>query len=159
MLKMYEVPSQIAKCFNIETESYDLDLIKKVEMDTKEKAIAYICVIKNLAGEEAAINAELKRLKARASTIESNKQSLTKALLFGMQALEIQEITNGVHKVRRCQSPIRIEVVNDDAVPAEFKREVREVKIDKKAIADQIKKDGIIPEGVEAHQDEHLRIS
>lgn len=159
MLKMYEVPSQIAACFDHETESYDLDLIKKVEMDTKEKAIAYICVIKNLAGEAAAIDAELKRLKARANTIETNKQSLTKALLFGMQALAIEEITNGVHKVRRQVSPLRIDIVNEDAIPTEFKTEVVTVKIDKKAIADAIKKDGIIPEGVEAHQDEHLRIS
>lgn len=156
---MYEVPSQIHACYDHETESYDLDLIKKVEMDTKEKAIAYICVIKNLAGEEAAVNAELKRLKERAATIDRNKQSLTKALLFGMQAMGIEEISNGVHKVRRQISPMRIDIINEEAVPSEFKTEVVSVKIDKKAIADAIKKDGIIPEGCEARQDEHLRIS
>lgn len=159
MLKMYEVPAQINACFDHETESYDLDLIKKVEMETKDKAIAYVAVIKNLAGEAAAVDAELRRLRQRADTIERNKQSLTKALLFGMQALSVEEFSNGVHKVRRQVSPMRIDIVSEERVPAEFKTEVVTVKIDKKAIADAIKRDGVIPDGVEAHQDEHLRIS
>lgn len=159
MLKMYEVPSQINACFNHETESYDLEAIKAVEMETKDKAIAYVAVIKNLAGEAAAVDAEIRRLRQRADIIDRNKQSLTKALLFGMQALGIEEISNGVHKVRRQTSPLRIDITNEEKIPTEFKTEVVSVKIDKKAIADAIKRDGVIPEGVEAHQDEHLRIS
>jgi len=159
MLKMYEVPSQIHACYDHETETFNLDLIKKVEMDTKDKAIAYVCVIKNLAAEAHAVKAELDRLKSRLATLDQNQQSLTKALLFGMQALNIEEISNGVHKARRCQSPLRIDIVNEDAVPDAFKKIETLVKIDKKAIADQIRANGEIPDGVEAHRDEHLRIS
>ena len=159
MLKMYEVPAQIHACYDHETETFDLEAIKRVSLDAQAKAVAYICVIKNLAGEAAAVDAELKRLKERSATIDRNKQSLTKALLFGMQALSIEEIDNGVHKARRCQSPLRVDIVNEEAVPASFKTEVITVKIDKKGIADAIKATGEVPEGVEAHRDEHLRIS
>lgn len=159
MLKMYEVPSQIQACFNHETETFDLEAIKAVQLETRDKALAYVAVIKNLAGEAAAIDAELKRLQQRKASIEGNKQALTQALLFGMQALQIEEITNGIHKVRRCQSPLRIEVTNENAVTEKFKRIETLIKIDKKGIADQIRRTGEIPEGVEAYRDEHLRIS
>lgn len=69
MLKMYSVPAQIEACYNPEDESWDLDAISSVKMETQEKAIGYVVVIKNLSGEEAAIHAEIERLKSSGDKI------------------------------------------------------------------------------------------
>lgn len=49
--------------------------------------------------------------------------------------------------------------MNEEAVRSEFKIEVRETRVDKKAIAEYIKETGEIPDGIDAKQNEHLRIN
>ena len=46
------------------------------------------------------------------------------------------------------KSPISVEITNEDEVPSEFKQEIVTTKIDKKAIADNFKQTGEIPNGV-----------
>ena len=160
MLKMYSVPAQIEACYNPEDESWDLDAIKAVKMETQEKAIGYVVVIKNLSGEESAIDTEIQRLKAMLDRRKRNKECLTQALKFGMEALGLNEVSNGVHKAKIVNnSQPSIEVVNKEAVPVEFKTEVVDIKIDRKAILQQIKETGEIPSGIDAKKGTHLRIS
>ena len=89
-----------------------------------------------------------------------NKECLTAALKFGMEALGLTEVSNGVHKAKIVNnSQPSIQVVNEEAVPPQFKEEVREVKINRKAILDTIRATGEIPDGIDAHKGTHLRIS
>ena len=129
-------------------------------METKAKACTYIAVIKNLAGEEAAISAEIERLKAMLDRRKRNKESLIAALKFGMEALGLEKVTDGVHTAKIVSnSQPSVEITDEDRVPINFKREVTETKIDKRAILDHIRATGEIPEGVEAHKGNHVRIS
>ena len=52
------------------------------------------------------------------------------------------------------------EVVDVDQVPAEFKREIVEVKVDKQGIIGQFKQHGAVAPGVQLHTDnEYVVIS
>lgn len=160
MLKMYSVPAQIEACYNAETEAYDLEAIKAVKMETKAKACCYIAVIKNLAGEEAAISTELERLKAMLDRRKRNKESLLAGLKFGMEALGFQKVTDGVHTAKIVNnSRPSIDITDKDAVPAKFKTESIDIKVDRNAILQQVKETGEIPDGVEVRQGNHVRIS
>ena len=121
--------------------------------------IACCTVIKNLAAEEAAFRAEIKRLAQRAQTIAHHKQRLIEYTLSEMQRTGSKKISNGVHCLRVVKSPLAIQILNADAVPELYKYEVSETKIDKRAIIAHLTATGEIPDGVEAIQREHLRIS
>ena len=45
-------------------------------------------------------------------------------------------------------NPISVEIVNEDAVPDEYKQVITTTKVDKKAITDNFKATGEIPDGV-----------
>ena len=57
------------------------------------------------------------------------------------------------------KNPISVEVVNEAEIPSEYKKEIIETKIDKKAITDYFKETGEIVPGVNINtQNTSLRI-
>ena len=85
--------------------------------------------------------------------------SMGYAKIPNMKAAGIDKVENGVHKIRIQKSPLSITVTDTDAVPVEFKTEVIEIKIDRKAIAEYVKQTGDVPEGCDVSRGEHLRIN
>ena len=155
-MKLYEVTNQIIEA---QHESVDIESLDALAIMFEAKAIGCACVVKNLNAEVNAIESEIKRLIDLKATRQNNVDRLKAYVMSNMKAAGIDKIENGVHRIRIQKSPLSITVTDTNAVPAEFKTEVIEVKIDRKAIADQIKETGEIPSGIDAKQNEHLRIS
>ena len=76
-----------------------------------------------------------------------------------MENAGFTKIETGLGNLSIAKSPISVEIINEDEIPAEFKQEIRTVKVDKKAIADNFKSTGELINGVIIHTDNtNLRI-
>jgi len=154
--KLYEVTNAIIEA---QHEAVDTDQLDALAIQFESKAIGCACVVKNLNAEVSAIESEITRLQSLKATRQNNVDRLKAYVMSNMKAAGIDKVENGVHRIRIQKSPLSITVTDEHAVPVEFKTEVIEVKIDRKAIADVIKSTGVIPDGIDARQNEHLRIS
>ena len=75
-------------------------------------------------------------------------------------------VRNGIKKIETAlgnltiaNSPISVQIENEDEIPSEFKTEIRTMKIEKKKIADNFKATGEIPNGVNIYTNNtNLRI-
>lgn len=106
-----------------------------------------------------AIDIQIKRLqdfkKAKQNSIDKYKQYVKE----NMERLGLQKIETELGSLSIAKSPISVEIINEDELPSEFKLEVVTTKIDKKAIADNFKSTGEIPNGVVIHtENTNLRI-
>ena len=155
-MKLYEVTNQIIEA---QHESVDIESLDALAIMFEAKAIGCACVVKNLNAQVSAIESEIQRLQSLKATRQNNVDRLKAYVMSNMKAAGISKVENCVHQIRIQKSPLSITVIDTDAVPVEFKTEVIEVKVDRKAIADQIKETGEIPDGIDAKQNEHLRIS
>lgn len=106
-----------------------------------------------------AIDVQIKRLqdfkKAKQNSIDKYKQYVKE----NMERLGLQKIETELGSLSIAKSPISVEITNEDELPDEFKLQVVTTKIDKKAIADNFKSTGEIPNGVVIHtENTNLRI-
>jgi len=155
-MKLYETTNAIIEAQHEEVSTDQLDALAIL---FESKAIGCACVVKNLNAEVNAIESEIKRLIDLKVARQNNVDRLKAYIMSNMKAAGIDKVENGVHRIRIQKSPLSITVTDEHAVPVEFKTEVIEVKIDRKAIAEIIKSTGVIPDGIDARQNEHLRIS
>ena len=155
-MQLYTITNAIIEA---QHETVDTEQLDALQIAFQDKSIACACVIKNLSAEVNAIESELKRLQDLKATRQNNVDRLKAYILANMKAAGLSKVENGVHSLRIAQSPLSITVTDEASVPVEFKIEEVNVKIDRQAIAEQIKRSGEIPEGIQATQGEHLRIS
>ena len=155
-MRLYEATNAIIEAQHEEVNTEQLDALA-IQFD--DKAVSCACVVKNLNAEVSAIESEIKRLIDLKVARQNNVDRLKAYIMSNMKAAGIDKVENGVHRIRIQKSPLSITVTDEHAVPVEFKTEVIEVKIDRKAIAEIIKSTGVIPDGIDARQNEHLRIS
>lgn len=155
-LKLYEVTNNIIEA---QHETVDTEQLDALQLAFDQKAIGCACVVKNLSAEVNAIEQEIKRLIDLKVSRQNNVDRLKAYLMSCMKAVGIDRVENGVHRLRIQKSPLSVQVLDEESVPPEFKVEVRETRVDKKAIAEYVKQTGEIPDGIDAKQNEHLRIS
>ena len=75
-------------------------------------------------------------------------------------------VTNRIDKIETelgtisiAKSPISVDIIDEDKIPAEYKTIVQTIKVDKKAIADNFKSTGELIEGVRINtENKSLRI-
>ena len=96
---------------------------------------------------------EIKRIQNYKKMLQNRKDRFNKYLLENMNALSIKKIETPVGSVTVAKSPISVEIINENEIPEEFKREVVTTKIDKKAITDNFRETGEIPNGVKINTD------
>lgn len=106
-----------------------------------------------------AIDQEIKRLQDYKKARQNNLDRYKQYLKDNMEKLGITKLETEVGSLSIAKSPISVEIVNEDIVPNEYKLVVTTTKIDKKAISDNFKSTGEIPDGVVIHTDNtNLRI-
>ena len=106
-----------------------------------------------------AMKEEEKRISEVRKALENRNESFKQYVKECMERGHFKKIETTLGSLSIAQSPISVEVTNEDEIPNEFKQEVVTTKIDKKAIADNFKATGEIPNGVIVHTDNtNLRI-
>lgn len=98
-----------------------------------------------------AVDIQIKRLQ-ELKKAEQNKVDKFKVYVKeNMERLGITKIETELGTLSIAKSPISVEVQNEEVLPDDYKLIVVTTKIDKKAIADNFKATGEIPDGVIIH--------
>ena len=131
------------------------DTIEAVEGDFEDKADGYAKVIRTLEAEEAGLDAEIKRLQARKSTLATSKARIKGALEQAMRDTGKTKFKTLLFSFGIQKNPPSV-VLAEGKVPAEYCI-IQEPLPDKKRIADELKA-GARFDWAELRQTESLRI-
>ena len=149
-LSLYE----ITNAFPVLMENEELSEEEKQKIK-EELTILLQQKSQNIIGYSKNIELTIEAMKEEEKRISSQRKALENRLIkFKEYVKECME-TNNITKIETtlgslmiAKSPISVEIVNENEIPNEFKNEVITVKVDKKAIADNFKLTGEIPNGV-----------
>jgi hypothetical protein len=140
-----------------EIEQTVINTLTDLEGEFKNKALnvaAYTC---NLALEAESIDVVIKRLTARRDAVKRKHENFKNYLFNQMLLTNISAIKNEQLELTIKNNPAKVIINDEDAVPANYKTIVSEVKISKSAIAKDIKA-GIMVTGVEMVSSKRLDI-
>lgn len=105
------------------------------------------------------IDAEIKRLQDYKKAVTNRIDRYKEYVKENMQVLGIDKIETELGTISIAKSPISVEIIDEDKIPAEYKTIVQTIKVDKKAIADNFKSTGELIEGVRINtENKSLRI-
>ena len=160
-LSLYQITNAFPMLIAQEEMSEE-DKLKVEEELTKllqEKSQNIIGYYRN---NELTINAmkeEEKRISEARKALENRNENFKKYVKECMERAGFTKIETTLGALSIAKSPISVEITNEDELPSEFKQEIVTTKIDKKAIADNFKSTGEIPNGVVIHtENTNLRI-
>lgn len=163
-MKLYEVTNGFMKLYDaVEGGEICEEIAKEIQEELQtaltNKSTNIIAYYQNKQALINGIDEEIKRLqeykKAEKNRLDNYKEYVKK----NMEILGIEKIETPVGKLTIAKSPISVEVINEDAIPSEYKTIVTEVKVDKNKIKDNFKETGEIIDGVRIVTDNtNLRI-
>lgn len=144
-MKLYEIDGRIAQViengFALDGETgevFTCDELEELEIERNKKIEAVACYIKDLSAEVDAFKAEEKRLAERRKAKENRVGELKEYLLFSMRAHGDRKIDTPRARVTLRKST-KVEITDASKVDCRFKTTVEDIKIDKRAIAEDIK--------------------
>jgi len=115
----------------------------------------YAKFMRELQLQAEAFKAEEKRIKERRQAMESVRTRMSQALQNSMERLECHELLAGTFKVKLCESPAAVDVVDDGLIPGEY--QVVTMKLDKAAMKADLKNGKKVP-GALLRRSKHVRI-
>lgn len=160
-LSLYQITSAFPMLMEQE-EMTEEDKIKVEEELTKllqEKSQSIIGYYRNNELTIQAMKEEEKRIAEVRKALENRNEKFKKYVKECMENAGFTKIETTLGSLSVARSPISIEIVNEDEVPSEYKIEIVTTKTDKKAIADNFKATGEVPNGIIVHtENTNLRI-
>ncbi len=114
----------------------------------QQKSQNTIGYLKNIELTIAAMKIEEKRISEQRKAFENRMSKFKEYVKECMEQNGFTKIETPLGTLSIAHNPISVEVVNEDEIPSEFKTEVVTTKVDKKAITDNFKATGEIPNGV-----------
>lgn len=160
-MTLYELKEQyqILNKF-IEEEELDREAFKEalnqIEGSIEDKAENYVKAMKNYQAEADAIKTEEKRLYDKRKALENHAERIKSVLDETLRELNIKDLKAGIFNIKYQNNPPSVEVTDLDKIPDNYKLP-QEIKIDKKAILQDIKS-GQVVEGIEIKIGESMRI-
>ena len=160
---LYALSDEYLRVLNLlETDDADdaeLDAeLERIAGKITQKAEAIVGLVVQLDGMAAMRKAEAARLRDRAGADERHAARLREYVLRHMQEIGTERIDTARFTIAIRQNPPAVEVVDEDLVPADFKREVITVSVDKRAILEHFKAEGEIVPGVEIVRRQRLDV-
>lgn len=162
-MNLYQIANEYQQIFSMVDENGELDMTALQKLDEMEgalenKAIALASYIKNIEAERTAIEIAKKAMAEREKRLDRRVESLTDYLQSNMERCGINEITRSPYftiKLKKC--PVSVDVLDENAIPNDYKVRKEVVSIDKMKIKDELKEGVIIP-GVQLKQNIRLEI-
>ena len=162
-MKLYQLTENYQNLWDlVEDETIDLSIVetalKTVEGAIQEKAQNLAVFIKSLGADIEIIKAEEKRLADRRKALENKQAGIKNYLQSQLEMAKLGKIKTAVITVSIQNNPPAVQIIDEAIIPAQYKTIVPQTfTIDKKSIADDIKK-GISVPGAESTQGRSLRI-
>ena len=152
---MRDIIAMIDECEDDEQLAELTDRLQEIGGSLTEKAENYARVIRNFQAEADALKTEERRLKMKRERREKTVERLKQMLCSGMTLAGVKKIETPIGSWSRRTSPWSVNVIDEDAIPDEFKIP-QPSKIDKAAILAEFKETGGFPPGVEMKQGESV---
>lgn len=128
------------------TEEEQRLLSQEVEKELINKSSSIIAYVQNNEALSKAIDDEIDRLTEMKKRLKNKTDKFKEQVLKNMDRLGIEKVTTNIGKLAIRKNPISVEILNENIVPDEFKKEVVKTNIDKTAIKNYFKETGeIIP--------------
>lgn len=125
----------------------------------QQKSQNTIGYLKNIELTIEAMKKEEKRISDQRKALENRIVKYKEYVKECMEQNGFTKIETPLGTISIARNPISVEIINEDQIPSEFIQEVVTRKPDKKAIAENFKATGEIPDGVNILTDNYsLRI-
>ncbi|MCC3668642.1 siphovirus Gp157 family protein [Terrisporobacter mayombei] len=151
MNSLYELISDLKELQEIdfmEAKANQIEEIKAIiEEQIKTKGTGIILIVRNLESDIEVIKAEIKRLQDLKKSKENKVENLKKYTKECLEEADIKKISTSLGNISLRKLPGSVEVLEEDSILKEYKKEVITITIDKKAILADLK-EGIVINGV-----------
>lgn len=149
-LSLYEITNAFPALLESEeiTEEDKNKIKAELTMLLQQKSQNVIGYVRNNELTIEAMKEEEDRIASNRKTLENKLTRFKQYVKECMENNGITKITTGLGTLSIAKSPASVEIINEDAIPSEFKQEIITVKVDKTKIKNNFKETGEIPEGV-----------
>lgn len=125
----------------------------------EEKIENTVKVMKSLESDVTAIDAEIKRLSGRKSTLSNNISYLKTNIEQSMSSMDLSKVKGVLFTVSMQNNPPKVNVVDESSIPKDYFRIPEVVPVlDKKRLLDELKKGSYTIPGVALVQEKSLRV-
>lgn len=150
MASLYELTSDLRELQDIDfadAEESNIEVIKDIiKSQIENKGTGIIAIIRNEESDIEGIKAEIKRLQDLKKSKENKIENLKKYTKECLEDADIKKVSTSLGNMTVRKNPASVDVLDESLIPSEYKREVVEVKVDKKAILADLK-EGVVVEG------------
>lgn len=149
-LSLYEIAGAFPMLMESEemTDEVKEQIREELTILLQQKSQSIIGFTRNKELSIEAKKNEEKRLAESRKRDERQLESFKQYVKECMERNGIKKIETALGNLTIANSPISVQIENEDEIPSEFKTEIRTMKIEKKKIADNFKATGEIPNGV-----------
>lgn len=144
--KLADLISQMQHTDDPEVVAMFEDAIEEAGEDFREYVTMCLDLSANLAMSCEAIDTEIERLQLLKEERKLRSDRLQSAVKLYMEMVGIKEIVTDLYTVKIRKNPPRVEIVDELIIHPEYKKEVIQYKVDKKAIGEALKS-GIVIDG------------
>jgi hypothetical protein len=144
-LRLYEIASDYLQTLEDLAEMEDLpeeviaDTLEGLQGTFETKAINVGAYIKTLEAEASAIEEVCKSMERRQRSLERHAERLREYLKTQMERVSLPKIKNCYLTLRVQANPPSVEVIDEEAIPAEYKRTELSIKLLRSEIAKAMK--------------------
>ena len=148
-MSLYELTSDLKELQDIDFTEVDAEQLEAVKVAIKEqivnKGTGIIAVVRNLEADTEAIKTEIKRLQDLKKSKENRIENLKKYTKECLEEADIKKVSTALGNISIRKLPGSVEVLEEDSIPVEYKKEVITLTIDKKAILSDLKEGVVVP--------------
>jgi excinuclease UvrABC ATPase subunit len=116
------------------------DTLEAMAMPIKDKAINVMKYIKNIEGDSAAIDKEIKMMQSRKKSLDGKVTALMSYLHGHLSACDIGKITCPQFEIDLVKTPVKMIIDDENKIPKKFISFTRVSKVDTKAMKEELKK-------------------
>ena len=149
MTSLYELTSDLKELQEIDFTETDRDEVEAIKEIIKEqiesKGTVIIVVVRNLEADIEVIKTEIKRLQDLKKLKENKIENLKKYTKECLEEADIKKLSTSLGNISIRKLPGSVEVLEEDSIPAEYKKEVVTVTVDKKSILADLKEGVVVP--------------
>ena len=133
------------------------DAVEEAGEGFREYVTTCLDLSADLSMSVEAIETEIERLQMLKQERKSRAQRLQDAVKGYMEMVGTSEIVTDLYTVKVRRNPPKVEITDELVIHKEYKREVIEYKVDKKAIAEALKA-GVVVDGARLVQTNRLEV-
>jgi len=143
---LYEIKNDYLKALDELIDMDDeavIDTLDAMKGELEIKAMNVAAYTMNLDATVGAMKEAEKRIAARRKTIENKTNRIRKYIKDAMEDARIFKIETPEMKLSIAKNPPKVEVVDEDLIPEEFKTEKITIVLDKKALKSALNNGGV----------------